>query len=129
MHWLPTQLLPAAQLPQLWVPPQPLGTVPQVSPAQATALTEGLQQVPALQVGAVAGQVPQDPQPFGDVPQVRAPQSGVQATQAPALHVVPAAQVPQLMLLPQPVGAVPHTCVPHASAFVFGVQHRPDTQG
>lgn len=126
---LATQFVPAPQLPQLCVPPHPFGTVPQVRPAHATALAVGVQQVPALQVGALEGHVPQEPQPFGAAPQVRPPQLGVQATHAPAVQVVPAGQVPQLTFVPQPVGALPHTCAPHASAFVFGVQQRPATQG
>jgi len=129
VHTLATQVVPAAQLPQLWLPPHPFGTLPQVLPAQASTLTEGVQQVPPLQVGAPEGQVPQLPQPFGADPHVRAPQSGAQATQAPAVQVVPAAQLPQLMLPPQPLGALPHTCVPQAVALSFGVQHRLFTHG
>jgi hypothetical protein len=54
-------------------------------------------------------------------------QSGrVQATQAPELlQLCPAAQVPQVMVPPQPSEAVPQTLAPQAWLFDWGAQQAP----
>jgi hypothetical protein len=102
----------AVQVPQVIVPPQPSGAVPQLSAPQAWAWVFGLQmQTPGLplQEFCAAVQVPQEtvpPQPSGAVPQLSAPQAaatvfGVQP-QVPGPvdeeQTFGAVQEPQLML-------------------------------
>jgi hypothetical protein len=123
-------------VPQLTVPPQPLGTVPQVKPAgQALRGVQphwlGLLGVPPPHVcGAV--HVPQltvPPQPSGTVPQVSPAGQTFSAVQphwwgllgVPPPHVCGAVQVPQLTMPPQPSGTVPQVS-PAGQVVVMGVQ-------
>ena len=124
LHTLAVQVVPAAQVPQLMVLPQSV-TVPQFLPKQAFGF--GVQQVLAVQrlEPEQAPQLTVPPQPSLTVPQFLPAQTlpmGTQATQVLFVQVVPAAQVPQLML-PQLLATVPQVLVPQASAFVWQVTH------
>jgi hypothetical protein len=124
---LPTQVVPAPHVPQLMVPPQPLGAVPHVCVPHAVALSSGVQQAPAVH-DCPAPHAPQLPQLLAEVPHARPVQSGTQAVQTFAEQVVPAPHVPQLMVPPQPFGTLPQFLLPHAVALSRGVQHRLPTQ-
>jgi hypothetical protein len=108
-QWLAVHVLPAAQVPQLSVPPQPSATVPQVTLAQACIGGVGVQHALLWQTWLAAhvlGHWTVPPHPFGAVPH---------ATPA---HAVPgvwgAQQLPPLQTWPPP--HVPHeTVAPHAS--------------
>jgi hypothetical protein len=92
-----TQLAPASHVPQLTVHPQPSAAVPHVLFPHASAFVSGEHspQTPAV-----------------------VPQEGM-------VQGVPAGQVPQRMVPPQPSDAVPQLFAPHACASVIGMQELP----
>jgi hypothetical protein len=67
------------------------------------------------------------PQIVTDTPHASEEQLGIGCgqTHVPFWHPSPFVQLPQLMVLPQPSGTLPHVALPHAWAFNVGVQHLP----
>jgi hypothetical protein len=132
-QWLAVHVLPAAQVPQLSVPPQPFDTVPHVRPLQAPVV--GVQHALAWQtwpVAQVSVQVMVPPQPSATVPQATLAQAcigGVGVQHALlwqtwlAAHVLGHWTVP-----PHPFGAVPHATPAQAVPVVFGVQQASPSQ-
>src|SRR5262249_28411274 len=129
----PPQVCGAVQTPQVSVPPQPSGIVPQFVPCAAPASRVQVPQTfaapPPPQVsGAVQRpQVSVPPQPSGIVPQFFPCAAQVVGVQVPQTFAVPpppqvsgAVQTPQVSVPPQPSAVVPQLCP--CAAHVVGVE-------
>src|SRR5262245_34096547 len=129
----PPQVCGAVQAPQVSVPPQPSGIVPQFFPCAAQVV--GVQAPPTFAVPpprqvSGAPQTPQvsvPPQPSGIVPQFFPCAAQVVGVQVPQTFAVPpppqvsgAVQTPQVSVPPQPSGIVPQFFP--CAAQVVGVQ-------
>ena len=126
---LGAQVCPLGQVPQLSVPPQPSGIVPQELAGQVFGVHVCVTQTLLVQV-ALTGQVPQlsvPPQPSGIVPQFLPWAEHVVGVQPPPVWQVPLTHVcpvghEQLIMPPHPSETLPHLLPTPPEPHVRGTQ-------